>query len=278
MIEVKDLAKSFGEIQAVQGLDFSIEKGEIVAFLGPNGAGKTTTMRMMAGYLPPSSGSVTIGGHDVFKAPLPAKRKIGYLPEHPPLYDTMKVGAYLKYVARLHGVPAGKVREVIEREIERCGLKDQARRVIANLSKGQRQRIGLAQALVHDPEVLILDEPTIGLDPMQIREIRDLVKGLGEARTVILSTHILPEAQQVCDRVLIINRGRLVLDSKMGSLLEEEGKTLEDVYSGIMLQDVGAPADGDGGSTTAAEPEGGPATPKPEPGGEGAGGKELSDA
>ena len=277
MIEVKDLSKSFGEIQAVQGLTFLIEEGEIVAFLGPNGAGKTTTMRMMTGFLPPSGGTVRIGGHDVFRAPLAAKRKIGYLPEHPPLYETMKVEAYLKYVARLHGVPGGKLREVIDREVVRCGLKDQANRVIANLSKGQRQRVGLAQALVHDPDVLILDEPTIGLDPMQIREIRDLVKGLGDARTVILSTHILPEAQQVCDRVLIINRGRLVLDSKMGSLLEEEGKTLEDVYSGIMLQDLGAPA-GDEPVVPAVAARAGGEGPGPEPEGGEESGHEVDHA
>jgi len=260
MIEVKDLSKSFGEIQAVRSLSFSVEQGEIVAFLGPNGAGKTTTMRMMTGYLPPSQGSVAVAGHDIIREPLAAKRKIGYLPEHPPLYDTMKVAAYLKYVARLHGVPGAKVREMVDREIDRCGLKGQAQRIIANLSKGQRQRVGLAQALVHDPDVLILDEPTIGLDPMQIREIRSLVKGLGDKRTVILSTHILPEAQQVCDRVLIINRGRMVLDSKMGSLLEDAGKTLEDVYSGIMLQDTGevveAAPEPVGGDTKGDEPDG----------------------
>ncbi|NOZ85969.1 MAG: ATP-binding cassette domain-containing protein [Deltaproteobacteria bacterium] len=242
MIEVKDLVKTFGDVRAVDNISFSIEPGEIVAFLGPNGAGKTTTMRMMTGFLPPSSGYVRVDGHDVMKDPIAARKKVGYLPEIPPLYDNMKVKEYLVYVARLHGVKRLDIKKVVERELDRCGLGKQADRIIGNLSKGQRQRVGLAQALVHDPEILILDEPTIGLDPLQIREIRELVKNLGKNRTVILSTHILPEAQQVCGRVLIISQGRLVLDSKIGTLLEEEGKTLEDVYSQIMLSDTGAVA------------------------------------
>jgi ABC-2 type transport system ATP-binding protein len=208
----------------------------VVGFLGPNGAGKTTTMRMLTGFVPPTDGSATIAGHDIFEDPLAARRAVGYLPETPPLYPEMSVEDYVDYVARLKDVPRARRRAAVDRALARCGLADVRRRVIGALSKGFRQRVGLAQAIVHDPAVLILDEPTVGLDPIQIREIRALIAELaaekqGErARTVILSTHILPEVEAICRRVLVISRGRKVVDQPLAELTGG-GASLEEVFA-----------------------------------------------
>lgn len=213
MIEVKGLTKYYAEFAAIQDLNFHAEPGEIVGFLGPNGAGKTTTMRILTGYMPPSEGTAIVAGYDVFKQSLEARKRIGYLPETVPLYAEMTVWDYLDYMARLRGVRNGDQRdEQIEEALELCNLTDRADSVIGHLSKGYRQRVGLAQALVHKPEVLILDEPTIGLDPRQVREVREVIRGLGRERTILLSTHILPEASQVCNRIVVINKGRIVAE------------------------------------------------------------------
>ena len=212
MIEVSGLTKYYGDFRAVEDLSFTVNRGEILGFLGPNGAGKTTTMRVLTGYMPPTRGSCRIGGLDIFDDAIPVKRKIGYLPENVPLYPELTVREYLLFVARIKGVPAPEIPAGLDRIIHKCGLESVRDRLIRQLSKGFRQRVGLAQALVHDPEVIVLDEPTIGLDPAQIREVREMIKGLGRDHTIILSTHILPEVSQVCDRVLIINRGRIVAE------------------------------------------------------------------
>jgi len=210
MIDVQELTKIYGPRTAVDGLSFQVEKGEIVGFLGPNGAGKTTTMRMLTGYLPPSEGRATVAGFDTFKQSLEARRHIGYLPETVPLYPEMTVADYLDFMAALRKVP--KRSEAIQRAMEAIHIEDRAHQNIGKLSKGYRQRVGLAQAIVHDPDVLILDEPTIGLDPRQIIEVRELIKGLAGQHTILLSTHILPEVEQICTRVLIIHRGKLVAE------------------------------------------------------------------
>jgi len=211
MIEVQGLTRHYGNVVAVEDLNFHIKQGEVVGFLGPNGAGKTTTMRMLTGYLPPTAGTAHVAGYDVFTQSLEARRHIGYMPETVPLYPEMTVWSYLDFMARLRRVPNRD--EAIERALETCHVTDKADEIIGHLSKGYRQRVGLAQALLHDPEVLILDEPTIGLDPKQIIEVRSLIKELGQERTIILSTHILPEVSQVCNRVLIINQGHIVADA-----------------------------------------------------------------
>ena len=210
MIDVEGLSKSYGPRMAVNDISFHVEKGEIVGFLGPNGAGKTTTMRMLAGYLPPTEGRASIGGFDTFSQSLEVRRRIGYLPETVPLYPEMAVADYLDFMAALRKVP--NRRAAVQRAMEATHVEDRARMNIGKLSKGYRQRVGLAQALVHDPDVLILDEPTIGLDPRQIIEVRELIKGLAGQHTILISTHILPEVEQVCSRVLIIHRGKLVAE------------------------------------------------------------------
>ena len=210
MIKVENLRKLYDDFVAVDGISFEIKKGEIVGLLGPNGAGKTTAMRVITGYLPGNSGEASINGHDVFTEPLEIKRAIGYLPENAPLYHDMKVGEYLDYIADLRDIPASQKRARIKAVAEQTGLTPRLRQEIGHLSKGYKQRVGLAQALIHDPEVLILDEPTSGLDPNQIIEIRSLIKEIGKTKTIILSTHILTEAEATCDRVLIINRGKIV--------------------------------------------------------------------
>ncbi|MFQ6057699.1 MAG: ABC transporter ATP-binding protein [Anaerolineae bacterium] len=210
MIEVQNLTKYYGDLAAIQDVSFAVERGEILGFLGPNGAGKTTTMRILTGFLPPSSGTARVAGYDVFTDSLEVRRRIGYMPETVPLYPEMTVQGYLNFVARLRGVEE-RDRRVAE-VMDTCHVDDHADVLIGKLSKGYRQRVGLAQALVHDPEVLILDEPTIGLDPKQIIEVRELIRSLGGERTIILSTHILPEASQTCQRVLIINEGRVVAE------------------------------------------------------------------
>lgn len=210
MIEVKNLTKYYGEHVGIQDISFEVKKGEILGFLGPNGAGKTTTMKILSSYMPPTSGTARVCGFDVFEDAQEVKKRVGYLPEHPPLYLDQTVSDYLYFVSEIKGVPSEKRNSQIARVIEQCGLGDVKDRLIGNLSKGYRQRVGIAQAMIHEPEVLILDEPTIGLDPKQIQEIRELIRSLGSDHTIILSTHILQEVTMLCKRVVIINRGRLV--------------------------------------------------------------------
>ena len=207
MIEVRELTKSFARHIAVRGIDFNVARGEIVGFLGPNGAGKTTTLRMLTGYLPPTSGSARVAGFDIFRQSLDARRCIGYMPENVPLYDDMRVREYLKYRASLKGLSSRDARRRVNEVIDICGLDWARRKMIKVLSKGYRQRVGLADALVHEPDLLILDEPTNGLDPNQIRQIRDLIKRLSEKHTILLSTHILHEVEMTCGRVIIIDGG-----------------------------------------------------------------------
>ncbi|HET9359355.1 MAG TPA: ATP-binding cassette domain-containing protein [Vicinamibacterales bacterium] len=210
MIEVEHLTKRYGPVTAVNDVSFQVRKGEILGFLGPNGAGKTTTMRVLTGYMPPSDGKAIVAGYDVLEQPIEAKQRTGYLPETPPLYPDMTVADYLTFCARIKGVPRSERASRIQTSMERTKIVDVARRHCGKLSKGYRQRVGLAQALLHNPEVLILDEPTAGLDPKQIIETRRLIKELGGDHTIILSTHILPEVSQTCNRIVIINRGRVV--------------------------------------------------------------------
>lgn len=210
MIEVMHLGKRYGEIIAIDDVNFSVAKGEILAFLGPNGAGKTTTMRILTCFMPATSGTAKVAGFDIFESPMEVKRRIGYLPDNPPLYPEMTVSEYLQFVAKIKGVPNPKLKAALASALEKCNLGDVSRRLIGNLSRGYRQRVGLAQAMIHNPDVLILDEPTVGLDPKQIIEIRELIKALGGEHTIVLSTHILPEATAVSQKVVIINRGRIV--------------------------------------------------------------------
>jgi ABC-2 type transport system ATP-binding protein len=210
MIEVEHLTKHYGSVAAVNDISFTVGKGEILGFLGPNGAGKTTTMRMLTCYMPPSSGTARVAGFDVFEESIEVRRRIGYLPEHPPLYNEMTVCAYLDFVAKIKGVDATERKTRVGEVIDRCGLHEVAGTIVKKLSKGYRQRVGIAQAIIHNPPVLILDEPTIGLDPRQIIEVRGLIKRLAGDHTVILSTHILPEVSMTCERVVIINKGTIV--------------------------------------------------------------------
>ncbi len=210
MIEIQNLTKHYGHIKAVDNVSFTVQKGEILGFLGPNGAGKTTTMRILTGFFPPTEGKVKVAGFDITEKPLEVKKRIGYLPENVALYKEMRVSDYLKFAGRAKGIKrSSKLKQQTKNVIELCGLGEVQKRIIGKLSKGYRQRVGLAQALIGDPEVLILDEPTVGLDPKQIVEIRKLIKELGGERTIILSTHILPEVQMICERVIIINEGKI---------------------------------------------------------------------
>jgi ABC-2 type transport system ATP-binding protein len=220
MIEVQHLTKRYGRVTAVDDLTFKVERGEILGFLGPNGAGKTTTMRILTGYMPATEGHAKVAGFDVFNQPLEAKRRTGYLPETPPLYPEMTVREYLQFVARIKtkGVSSAERRQRVEESMRRTRVLDMANRHCGKLSKGYRQRVGLAQAILHNPEVLILDEPTAGLDPKQIIETRQLIKELAGTHTIILSTHILPEVSQTCDRVVIINKGKMVAVDTPGNL------------------------------------------------------------
>jgi ABC-2 type transport system ATP-binding protein len=226
----------------VDHVSFTAEAGDVVGFLGPNGAGKTTTMRILTGFLPATDGTAKIGGHDIFEEPLAARRAVGYLPETPPLYPEMDVQGYLHYVAKIKDVPRKQRHDAVDRAMQRCGLAEVKRRVIGALSKGFRQRVGIAQAIVHDPAVLILDEPTVGLDPIQIREIRSLIADLAAPRegarghTIVLSTHILAEVEAICRRVIIINRGKKVLDTPLAELTKG-GARLEDVFARAALRD-----------------------------------------
>jgi ABC-2 type transport system ATP-binding protein len=222
LVEVANLHRRYGDVHAVQGLDFQLRRGEVLGFLGPNGAGKTTTMQMICGVLAPSEGVVRIGGIDLLENPIEAKRQLGYLPEQPPLYREFTVDEYLRYCARLRGLKHNAASAAMEQAKERCGLLGNGGRVIGNLSKGYQQRVGIAQAILHRPAVVVLDEPTVGLDPIQIREIRELIGELGNEHGVILSTHILPEVQAVCDRVQILHEGRLVLDEDLAQLSRDQ--------------------------------------------------------
>lgn len=210
MIQVDNLVKRYAGFTAIHGLTFSVQKGEIVGFLGPNGAGKSTTMRILSCFIPATSGRALVAGHDIYEESLEVRRNIGYMPENVPLYPEMRVSEYLHYRAALKGVPRARRRERVDKVSEQCGVKDVSRKIIGQLSKGYRQRVGLADTLVHDPALVILDEPTIGLDPNQIRQVRELIKDLGKAHTILLSTHILSEVEMTCSRVIIINKGRIV--------------------------------------------------------------------
>jgi len=212
MIEVQDLTKHFGPVQALRGVSFSVPRGQVVGLLGPNGAGKTTAMRVITGYLAPTGGTAKVDGLDVVEDPLACRRRIGYLPEGNPLYTDLRIGEALRFAARLHGMRGPEVDEAVASSLDLAGLEGTERRLVGNMSKGYRQRVGLAAALLHRPDILILDEPTSGLDPNQQEEMRSLIRQLGEERTVMLSTHILPEVEAVCDRALIISNGRLVED------------------------------------------------------------------
>jgi ABC-2 type transport system ATP-binding protein len=234
VIEVSELSKQYGDVTAVDNLTFKAETGQIMGFLGPNGAGKTTTMRILTCYLPPSSGTVTIDGFDIAEASLEVRRRIGYLPELPPLYLDMTVESYLLFVAKIKGVASAQLKSRIDDTMEKTGVAHVARTVIGHLSKGYKQRVGLAQALVHNPSVLILDEPTVGLDPKQIIEIRETIKSLRGEHTIILSTHILPEVAMTCDKVVIISKGRIVGEGSPESLTEQlrEGGVLRAQVAG----------------------------------------------
>ena len=227
MIEARGITKRYGDTLAVDNVSFSVQRGEIVGFLGPNGAGKSTTMKVLTCYLAPTEGTAEIDGHDILEDPLAARAAIGYLPENTPLYTDMGVLDFLAYMARLQGVAADRVASRVDEVVRLCDVSPMAHKDIGELSKGYRQRVGLAQALLHDPAVLILDEPTSGLDPAQIVEIRALIRRIAEQKAILLSTHILPEAQNTCDRILIINRGKLVGEGTPGELLTKAAQTEE---------------------------------------------------
>ncbi|MXV83030.1 ATP-binding cassette domain-containing protein [Candidatus Poribacteria bacterium] len=221
MIEVENITKNYGPFQALKDISFQVDKGQIVGFLGPNGAGKTTTMRILTCFMPASSGRVTVAGYDVFKESREVRKRIGYLPENVPLYPEMTVTKYLTYMAKIRSVPRSNINGQLDTAIEACGLTERRHQIIGQLSRGFRQRVGLAQALIHEPDVLILDEPTSGLDPRQIVEIRELIKALGRERTILFSTHILPEASLTCERLIIISRGKIT-----GDVLLKEGRAV----------------------------------------------------
>jgi ABC-2 type transport system ATP-binding protein len=239
MIRVENLVKAFGAKLAVNDVSFTVERGEVLGFLGPNGAGKSTTMRMITGFIPPTSGRITIGGHDMLEDPLPAKRLIGYLPENAPGYADMTVHGFLNFAAELRGLQGDARKRAVGRAVELCFLQIVLHQTIDTLSKGYKHRTGLAQSLVHDPEVLIMDEPTDGLDPNQKHEVRGLIKHMGEKKAIIFSTHILEEVEAACTRVIIIDRGRIVANGTPQELKARspEGR-LEDVFRSITLPDT----------------------------------------
>jgi ABC-2 type transport system ATP-binding protein len=218
MIKVENLTKRYDNFVAVRSIDFEVEKGQIVGFLGPNGAGKTTTMRILTCFMPPSEGTASVAGYDVLQQPMEVKKRIGYLPEMPPLYPEMEVSEYLTFVGKLKGIPSADLARRVKEVEERCAVTDVASKLISKLSKGYRQRVGLAQAIIHNPEVLILDEPTSGLDPKQIHETRELIRSLAGEHTIILSTHILSEVEQTCDHVIIISKGQMVAKDSVANL------------------------------------------------------------
>jgi ABC-2 type transport system ATP-binding protein len=240
MIQVQGLSKRYARHVAVNNISFSVEKGDIVGFLGPNGAGKTTTMRILTCFMPPTEGTATVSGFDVFEDSFEVKKHIGYLPEAPPLYPEMTVSDYLNFVARLKNVPSSEIKSRTQQVMERCAVAEESGKLISKLSKGYRQRVGLAQAIIHNPDVLILDEPTSGLDPKQINETRELIKSLAGEHTIILSTHILPEVEAVCEKVIIINKGKLVATDSVENLKNRAG-----VAGAIQVQvDTAGEADG----------------------------------
>ena len=234
MIKIENLVKAFGAKLAVDGISFAVERGEVVGFLGPNGSGKSTTMRMITGYYAPTSGKVSVGGHDVVESPLEAKRLIGYLPENAAAYPDMSVQGFLEFAAELRGLAGDAKRKAVARAVERCFLDSVLQQSIETLSKGYRHRTCLAQALIHDPEVLILDEPTDGLDPNQKHEIRNLIRELGRSKAVVFSTHILEEVDAACTRAIIIDRGRIVAQGTP----DELGRPLEEVFRRITIPDT----------------------------------------
>jgi ABC-2 type transport system ATP-binding protein len=236
MVEVRGLTKYYGDLRAIQNVSFTAQQGEILGLLGPNGAGKTTTMRIVTGFMPATEGTAVVEGFDVSTEAQEARRRIGYLPENPPLYHDMTVSSYLKFVGRIKGVKRSELAGALDRVLEKCFLTDVASRIVGRLSKGYRQRVGLAGALIHNPPVLILDEPTIGLDPRQIIEIRGLIKELAADRTVILSTHILPEVSQICSKVVIINEGAVVVEKNLRELAQ--GASLEEVFLRYISKEV----------------------------------------
>ncbi|MGB9070723.1 MAG: ATP-binding cassette domain-containing protein [Candidatus Acidiferrales bacterium] len=271
MIEVENLTKAYGPVTAVDHVSFRVQKGEILGFLGPNGAGKTTTMRILTGYMPATSGTARVAGFDVFTDSMEVRRHIGYLPEAPPVYPDMSVGTYLDFVLRIKNIPADKRRARVDDALEKTSLVDKRNELIKRLSRGYKQRVGLAQALVHDPDVIILDEPTVGLDPKQIIEVRHLIKNLAGNHTIILSTHILPEVSMTCDRVVIINKGKiaavdtplnLTTQLKSGQRIQIEAKAPEKALAELLAQipgtgkvELGAPrADGHIAVTVEAAP------------------------
>src|SRR6478672_1969447 len=227
MIELDRLSKRYGAFRAVDRVSFSVGRGEIVGLLGPNGAGKTTTMRMLTTYLPPTSGRATLAGYDVLDDPLEVRRRVGYLPENVPLYTEMRVRAYLNFRAKLKDVPRKRRKAAVDEVVARCHLEKVDDQILGHLSKGFRQRVGLAEAMVHDPDILILDEPTAGLDPIQIREVRALIRELGDRHTILLSTHIMSEVEAVCGRVVIIAKGVIALDDRLDDLHTESTILLE---------------------------------------------------
>lgn len=218
LISVEQLSRHYGPIEAVRNISFELRRGEVLGFLGPNGAGKSSTMQMLGGNLAPSAGRICINQHDILDEPMAAKRALGYLPEQPPLYTDLTVDEFLRYCGRLHNLHGKPLAVALDRAKQRCGLNEVRRRLIGNLSKGYQQRVGIAQAILHSPDVVILDEPTVGLDPIQIREIRSLIREIGEEHSVLLSTHILPEVLSTCDRVIIINRGEIALSDTLANL------------------------------------------------------------
>lgn len=248
MIEVENLTKRYGDFTAIQGVTFNVAEGEVIGFLGPNAAGKTTTMRILTCFMPATDGTARVAGYDVFKDSLEVRKRIGYMPENVPLYMEMTVKSYLNFMARIRRVSGRKKRHQVDSAIEACGLGNYQDRTIGKLSKGYRQRVGLAQALVHNPQVLILDEPTIGLDPRQIIEIRNLIKGLGGEHTVILSTHILPEASMICNRIIIIKEGKIagtvtLKEGQVSTIESQAGETINTSQTGSLYMKVRGPSD-----------------------------------
>ena len=248
MIEVENLTKNYGPFRALEDVSFRVGKGEVVGFLGPNGAGKTTAMRILTCFMPASSGRAAVAGYDIFRESLEVRKRIGYLPENIPLYPEMTVSKYLKYISKIKGLPRSRRADRLDTAIEACGLTERRHQIIGQLSKGYRQRVGLAQALIHDPDVMIFDEPTSGLDPRQIIEIRELIKELGKEHTIILSTHILPEASMTCERLIVINEGRIAGDVKLAEgrpISVDTGADVEsDLIEGKTLYlEVSAPAE-----------------------------------
>src|SRR5579864_2275114 len=239
MIKVEELTKRYARNVAVDHISFQVEKGQIVGFLGPNGAGKTTTMRMLTCFMPPTDGHAEVAGFDVLESPMEVKKRIGYLPESPPVYPEMEVVEYLNFVGRIKGVPKAGLAKRIDEVMEKCAVTDVRNKEIGKLSKGYRQRVGLAQAIIHNPDVLILDEPTSGLDPHQIIETRDLIKGLAGDHTIILSTHILPEVEQICEKVIIIAKGKVVATDSVENLTSRL-RGSESVAVEVIASDAGA--------------------------------------